>query len=153
MSGERFGLDANVLYYAIDHAEPRRHRQAVGLIDRAAREHDCIVPLQAFCEFFSAATRKGGMPFAEAAAQVADWQTLFTTAYPGPASLPRALDTCLQHGLAFWDALLWSVAKEAGVTVLLSEDLQDGRELKGVVFRNPFGDQDPFRPIVRSSQP
>lgn len=35
MSAERFSLDSNVLFYAIDRTEPRRHRQAVELVDRA----------------------------------------------------------------------------------------------------------------------
>jgi predicted nucleic acid-binding protein len=49
-----------------------------------------------------------------------------------------------QHSLSFWDAMLWAVVKQAGGTLLLSEDLQDGRELEGVRFRNPFAADDPF---------
>jgi predicted nucleic acid-binding protein len=148
MHTERFSLDSNVLFYGIDRAAGRRHLQAASLIDRAAREFDCVVPLQSFCEFFAAATRKGAMPTDEAAAQVADWQALFATAYPGPASLPRALEAVLRHSLSFWDALLLSVVREAGVTVLLSEDMQDGRLLDGVTFRDPFSGEDPFRPLA-----
>lgn len=85
----------------------------------------------------------------EARGQIADWQELFTTVYPTPATLPQALDAVARHGLSFWDAMLWSVVKEAGATVLLSEDLQDGRELGGVWFRDPFTDLDPFRSPVR----
>ena len=47
------------------------------------------------------------------------------------------------HGLSFWDAMIWAVAKEAGATVLLTEDLQTGRELGGVTFLSPFA-RDPF---------
>jgi len=46
--------------------------------------------------------------------------------------------------LPFWDALLWATAKAAGVSVVLSEDFQDGRELEGVQFRNPFSMEDPY---------
>ncbi len=145
MSVERFSLDANILFYAIDSNDPRRHRIAVEVVERAALDHDCIVVLQAYCEFVAAATRKGRMTIEEAGAQVADWQTLFTTVYPAPASLPQAIDAVAQHNLSFWDAMLWSVAKDNGATVLLSEDLQDGRELGGVWFRDPFTGDDPFR--------
>jgi predicted nucleic acid-binding protein len=41
--------------------------------------------------------------------------------------------------------MLCSVVKDGGATVLLSEDLQDGRELGGVWFRDPFTTTDPFR--------
>jgi len=145
MSAERFSLDANVLFYAIDANDPHRHRRAAEIVERAAVEYDCIIALQAYAEFFAAATRKEKMTIAEAGEQIADWQTLFTTVYPAPGSLQQAIDAVAQHCLSFWDAMLWSVVKDAGGTVLLSEDLQDGRELGGVWFRNPFTPADPFR--------
>ena len=145
MSAERFSLDANILFYAIDSNDPKRHGIAAEVVDRAASEHDCLVALQAYGEFVAAATRKNKMTIEDAGAQVADWQTLFTTVYPAPGTLSQAIDAVAQHNLSFWDAMLWSVVKDAGVTVLLSEDLQDGRELAGVWFRDPFTGGDPFR--------
>ena len=145
MSVDRFSLDANVLFYAIDANDSRRHAIAAEVIERAALDYDCIVALQAYCEFTAAATRKGRMTIEEAGAQVADWQTLFTTVYPTPGSLPQAIEAVAQHNLSFWDAMMWSVVKDNGGTVLLSEDLQDGRSLAGVRFRNPFSGEDPFR--------
>ncbi len=153
MSAERFSLDANVFFYAIDANDPRRHGRAAEIVERAAVEHDCVIALQAFCEFFAAATRKDGMTIAEAGAQVTDWQTLYTIAYPGPGSLQQAINAVAQHNLSFWDAMLWSVVKDAGVTVLLSEDFQDGRELGGVWFRNPFTTADPFQAPPRGGPP
>ncbi len=43
MSTERFSLDANVLFYAIDSNDPKRHRVAGEVIERAALEYDCII--------------------------------------------------------------------------------------------------------------
>jgi predicted nucleic acid-binding protein len=40
--------------------------------------------------------------------------------------------------MALWDAMLWAAAQRAGVRYLLTEDLQDGFELAGVRFVNPF---------------
>ena len=59
MSAERFSLGANVFFYAIDTHEADRHRRAAEVIEGAALEHDCIVALQAYGEFFAASTRKG----------------------------------------------------------------------------------------------
>jgi len=143
-SRERFSLDANLFFYAIDENDPARHKRAVALIEEAAVHHDCIVALQAYCEFFATVTRKRGMPIAEAQAQIADWQTLFTTVYPNPGSLRQAIDAVARHNLSFWDAMLWSVVRDAGATVLLSEDFQSGRDLGGVRFCNPFSVDDPF---------
>ena len=49
-----------------------------------------------------------------------------------------ALKAVDEHSLSFWDAMLWSVAYENGVREIYSEDFQAGRELKGVLFSNPF---------------
>ena len=52
--------------------------------------------------------------------------------------LSAALDAVKKHRLAFWDAMLWAAAQRAGVRHLVTEDLQDGFELAGVRFVNPF---------------
>jgi predicted nucleic acid-binding protein len=41
--------------------------------------------------------------------------------------------------LSYWDALLLASCAQAGLTVLLSEDMQDGFKLGGVEVVNPFG--------------
>ena len=145
MNVERFSLDANIFFYAIDASDPRRHQLATEVVERAALDFDCVIALQAFGEFFAAATRKNRMSIAEAGAQITDWQALFTAAYPGPNTLQQAIDAVVRHNLSFWDAMLWSVVKDSGVSVLLSEDFQDGRKLGGVYFRNPFTAKDPFQ--------
>ena len=55
---------------------------------------------------------------------------------PRPAALLQAVAAVQEHSLPFWDAMLWSAAKDAGVTLLLTEGFQDGRELEGVRFRS-----------------
>ena len=48
-----------------------------------------------------------------------------------------------RHGLSFWDALIWSAAVENNVTVIYTEDFQDGRVVEGVRFVNPFASATP----------
>jgi predicted nucleic acid-binding protein len=143
MSAKRFTLDTNLLVYAIDRDAGERHQQAIALVDRAV-EQDCVLTVQVLAEFFHAVTRKGKMPLAEASEQVRDWQVLFPVVAADGQALIQAMSTVQCHNLPFWDALLWATAKAAGVRVLLSEDFQDGRELEGVRFCNPFAMADPF---------
>ncbi len=137
MSAERITLDTNILIYAIDRDAGERHQKARTLIHDVAYQ-DCVLTLQALSEFVAVATRKGKLSVADARAYVQDWQLLFPTVLPTLATLTRAIDAIEQHKLAFWDAMLWATAKQAGVTLLLSEDCQHDRELEGVRFRNPF---------------
>jgi predicted nucleic acid-binding protein len=52
--------------------------------------------------------------------------------------LDAAMRAVGEHRLSFWDAMLWATARRAGVRLLITEDLQDGRVLEGVRFVNPF---------------
>ena len=140
MSADRITLDTDVLVYAVDRDAGERHLRAATLVDEAV-DLDCVLTLQALSEFFAAVTRKGKMPMRDATAQVDDWQLLFPTVTAKPTTLRQAIAAVEEHSVSFWDAMLWATAREAGVTVLFSEDFQDGRELGGVRFRNPFATQ------------
>lgn len=143
MSVERLSLDANILFYTVDADAGERQERAREIVRRAALG-DCILTLQTLCEFFASTTRKGKLTAAQAAAHVEDWQTLFPVVAANPGSLRLATRAVEQHNLSFWDAMQWAVAKQAGATLLLSEDLQHDRELEGVRFRNPFVVEEPF---------
>jgi len=66
----------------------------------------------------------------------------FRTAFPvctaDEDDLDRAMRAVDDHRLSLWDAMLWATARRAGCRLVLSEDFQDGRDLGGVLFVNPF---------------
>jgi len=137
MTDRRLTLDTNILFYAVDKNADSRHDLAMEIVDRASVS-DCVIVLQCLCEFFAAVTAKGAMPAEEAEAQIKDWMELFPVASASPKSLTRALAAVRKHRLSFWDAMVWAVACEARVTLLLSEDFQHDRVLNGTTFWNPF---------------
>jgi predicted nucleic acid-binding protein len=146
MQDRRLTLDTNILVYAMDRDAGDRHRLAMEIVDRAINS-DCVLVLQAFCEFYAAVTAKGKMPRREAEDQIHDWIELFPVASATSKSLTKALKAVKEHNLSFWDAMLWAVANEAGVTLLLSEDFQHDRVLDGTRFCNPFTLDDPMAHI------
>jgi predicted nucleic acid-binding protein len=67
------------------------------------------------------------------------WRAVLPVQGTEDDDLSAALDAMKKHRLAFWDAMLWAAAQRpACVRHLLTEDLQDGFELEGVRFVNPF---------------
>lgn len=132
----RVTFDSNILVYAIDRQDPR-HAFSADLIARAARG-DCRQTLQSFAECFNVLTRKFRLPAAEAHGWVQSFQSLFPVAAADESDLAAAIDAVERHHLSFWDAMLWATAARAGCRLLLSEDFQDGRDLGGVLFVNPF---------------
>lgn len=147
MTGERFTIDSNILIYAFERSAGERQSVAAQIVDDAVYG-PCVLTLQALSEFFHVATRKGRLGVTEAAAQVRDWQVMFPVVAAMPSTLIRAIDAVSTHGLVFWDAMLWACAREAGCTLLLSEDFQHGRVLDGVRFHNPF-----LEPLKRTVGP
>jgi len=43
-----------------------------------------------------------------------------------------------RHQLSFWDALIIEAARRGGARRLVSEDLQAGRRIAGLLIENPF---------------
>lgn len=134
---ERFSIDTNILIYSVDTDAGERHEQAMVLLDDMAAR-DCVLTLQALAEFFHAVTRKDKMPIEDARAMVQDWMTLFPTAVADARTLPAAIRLRAEHGFAFWDAMLVQTARGAGVTRLLTEDMQHGRQVGPLRLENPF---------------
>ena len=182
----RFTLDTNILIYAVDRSAGQRHSVANALVHRSA-ERDCFLTVQALGEFFHAATRKGKATVAQASAYTHAWQNVFRIAAstqstfnkaagptphgyasrafrwhrPASSAIERVRDHGLSfwdamlwvtaeqagcafvlsdHGLSFWDAMLWVTAEQAGCAFVLSEDMQHGQSLGGVEILDPFAE-------------
>jgi predicted nucleic acid-binding protein len=131
-------LDTNVLVYATDPSAGARQLRALDLLDRAIVSGQSILLLQVLTEFCSVAMRKLRTPVPNIAALVDGWRSVLAVRAPVDEDLAAALDIVTKHRLAFWDAMLWATARRAGVQYLLSEDFQDGRQLAGLQFVNPF---------------
>ncbi len=133
----RFTFDTNILVYAADRTAGRKHVEAEELVNLAA-EADCVLTLQALGEFYSVVVRKEKRDPSGAEKFVSTWQSIFPVHAATPGCLTGAIQAVHNDGLAFWDAMLWATARDAGCGLLISEDFQDGRTLGGVTFVNPF---------------
>lgn len=142
----RFSLDSNLLVYATDGRDARRQSAAIEIVARAAHS-DCILTLQSLTEFFHVVSRKGIIPRSEAAGQVRRWMEVFALAAGASATaLVEALEAATAGRFQFYDALLLATAREAGCTVVISEDMADGAELDGVRVVAAFDGQGGISP-------
>jgi predicted nucleic acid-binding protein len=57
---------------------------------------------------------------------------------PDTALYRLALEIRQESGYSFYDALIVAGALSAGCTRLLSEDMQHGRTIRGLLIENPF---------------
>lgn len=66
------------------------------------------------------------------------YRALALTPATSDSVLATATDMARFHGLQFWDAIVCAAAIEARAKALLTEDMQDGRMINGLLIVNPF---------------
>ena len=132
----QISFDSNVLVYSADNKDPRQDR-AIEVLERAMAGAGMLC-IQALGEFFHVVVRKNIISRALAEQQVEDWMEIYEIRQADALTLREAIAASRDHHMQFWDAMLWATIKAAGCRVLLTEDLQDGRDLGGVRFVNPF---------------
>jgi predicted nucleic acid-binding protein len=130
-------LDTNVVVYAYDRAEPEKQATAIAILESEDR---LTVSTQVLLETYWVLTRRLAEPLGEEkAAEIIDNLALLPVVNTDAALVQRAIRSSRQHQLALWDAMIIEAAREAGCRRVLSEDLQHGLDLDGVVVENPFG--------------
>ncbi|MFZ0215324.1 MAG: PIN domain-containing protein [Candidatus Dormiibacterota bacterium] len=132
-------VDTNVLVYARDVGQGRKHERAREWMQRLWANGTGRLSVQVLNEYFVTVTRMLASPLPpdEARADVRDlvaWQ-------------PIALDVDLLESawagssrwrLSHWDALIVAAAQRAHCASLLTEDLQPGQDFAGVRVVSPF---------------
>jgi predicted nucleic acid-binding protein len=136
MSARSF-FDTNILIYTDDKSAPAKQRRALDLVAEYRRARAGVVSLQVLQEYFVTVTRKLHVDAAVARRKV-ELLAEFDVVIPELTDVLAAIDLHRLHRFSFWDALVLRAAKQAGCTVLFSEDMQDTREIDGVRIVNPF---------------
>jgi predicted nucleic acid-binding protein len=62
----------------------------------------------------------------------------FDVVIPEPRDVLAAIDLHRLHPISFWDAMIVRCAQQSGCSVVLSEDMQNQREIDGLKIINPF---------------
>lgn len=131
------GFDTNVFIYSFDPTDPEKHAQARNMLALALRRQPPI-PLQVISEALNAAHKKRHLivPDARAACRLLAEATQLVPVSPQDAQ--EASSLAERFRLQFFDAQIVAVSRRAGLTMLLSEDMQDGLQLGSLTVINPF---------------
>jgi predicted nucleic acid-binding protein len=129
-------LDTNVLVYADDNAAPAKQRKAIELVAEHRRSHTGVVSMQVLQEYFVTVTRKLRVEVSIARRKV-ELLAEFDVASPEISDILAAIDLHRLHKFSFWDALALRTAKQAGCSIVFSEDMQEC-EIDGLRIVNPF---------------
>jgi predicted nucleic acid-binding protein len=135
--GSRAFLDTNILVYADDAKIPAKQSRAADLIEHHMRLRTGVVSIQVLQEYYTAVSEKLALDVGLAKRKISVYAK-FHVVEPKVNSVLGAVDLHRIHGVSFWDALILQSAKEAGCSILLTEDMQHGQVIDGVKIVNPF---------------
>ena len=131
-------LDTNVLVYAYDVADARKHRIAQDLLRRAVGG-EFLTSGQVLAEFAATLLHKLSPPLGQKdITSVLDGLSPIRLVSVDGGTVRRAVETRAAYGVHLYDALILATAERAGCARVWSEDMNSGQEYFGVTVRNPF---------------
>ncbi len=135
-------IDANVFAYAFDPAVPVKQALARQLLSRLVHEPtETVLLWQAGAEFLAylrKAEGKGMLSAEEVKRTFREVLHMFALRFPAANVFERSFALHERYSLSHWDSLLVAACREAGATLLYSEDMQNGMDYDGVTIVNPF---------------
>lgn len=130
-------VDTNVFIYALDHADSKKQQMAQAWRSELWKSGRGRISFQVLQEFFAKVMHKWPAAREDAKAEVRDllaWQPIVIDG----EILKQGWKVQEHFRLSFWDALIVAAAKTAACKYLLTEDLNPGQDLDGLIVVNPF---------------
>jgi predicted nucleic acid-binding protein len=131
-------VDTNVLIYAHDIDAGAKHEIAKRIMRELWAGRAGLLSTQVLQEFYVNVTRKIASPLSKVSARAvinsyASWCIENTL-----VDISTAFRIEDESQIGFWDALIIASAAKGGAMRLLSEDLNSGQTVMGVLIDNPF---------------
>src|SRR5882672_4420256 len=135
---DRTFIDTNVLIYAHDVDAIAKHQVAKEVLQELWSERTGVLSTQVLQEFYVNVTRKIQSPLSKDLARLVVSSYTIWCMETTPAEILAAFRIEDESRIGFWDALIVSSAAKSGATRILSENLNAGRRIAGILVVNPF---------------
>jgi predicted nucleic acid-binding protein len=135
---EKVFVDTNILLYAQDAGSGRKHEIAAQVVRELWHQGAGVLSMQVLQEFYVNVTRKVSIPLSRSQAQSVVGDYLEWAMETTSSDIEAAFQIENESGISFWNALIVASAAKSGASRILSEDLNSGQRIAGVVIENPF---------------
>ena len=138
MSG-KFFVDTNILIYAHDLDAGQKNKISRDIIRDLWENRSGIISTQVLQEFYVNVTRKIENPLKKSQARgVIEGYLAWPVELNDVRTVLSASEIEERHMLSFWDAMIVASARKAKAEKIITEDLNHGREIEGILIENPF---------------
>ena len=131
-------IDTNVLIYAHNTDAGAKHEIAKSVLRDLWSERTGLLSVQVLQEFYVNVTRKISPPLSKDLARLVVSSYAIWCTETSPTEIASAFRIEDESRIGFWDALIVSAASKSGATRILSEDLNAGQMIAGILIENPF---------------
>ncbi len=139
MNGNRNFVDTNILVYAHNLDADVKNEITGNILKKLWREGTGVISTQVLQEFYVTVTRKIPDPLSAAKARgILENYMAWHVELNGPESILLASEIEERHLLSFWDSLIVAAACNAKADKILTENLNHGQIIEGVLIENPF---------------
>jgi predicted nucleic acid-binding protein len=132
-------LDTNILIYAHDMDAGLKHNVAISITEKIWEDKTGIISTQVIQEFYVNVTRKIPNPITPVLARgiILNYFSWHVEEIE-PHTILLASEIEERHVLSFWDSLIIATASQSNAEKILTEDLNHGQVIEGVLIENPF---------------
>ena len=132
-------VDTNILVYAHDLDSGMKHEIAKEVVFRLWRSKLGVLSTQVLKEFYVTLTRTIPRPLDRPTARrIVKRYFYWKVVINDPEVIIQASEIEETYKISFWDALIVSAAFSQGAATILTEDLNHGQHLEGILIENPF---------------
>ncbi|MCW5713494.1 MAG: PIN domain-containing protein [Bauldia sp.] len=130
--------DTNLLIYTLDPADPVKQARAFAIVEQGVASGRLVTSPQSLNECYQVMAMKRRLAIPETARSFV--ASLFPTcrAEMNLETIALAWEIEAETRFGWWDSLLVASAVRHGCTHFLTEDLSDGRRVRGMTLLNPF---------------
>jgi predicted nucleic acid-binding protein len=132
-------VDTNVLVYIYDVDAGAKQRRADRVISGLWHRKQGVISTQVLQELYVTLRRK--LPPAlnpRIAQEATEYYSQWVARLTEPSDIHAAVELESRISISFWDALIVVMALKSGAQLLLTEDLQHGQTIDGLLIENPF---------------
>jgi predicted nucleic acid-binding protein len=131
-------MDTSILIYTFDPRDVERQEKAISLLLKLEENGTGCLSVQCLSEFVNVSTAVLHLPIDQVMTQVEKWAASFPVFNLTPQVILEATRGVRDHGLAYYDAQVWAVARLNQIPLIVAEEFMDGQTLEGVRFADPF---------------
>lgn len=136
---DRTFVDTNILVYAHDLSARERHTKAAAILEMLWETETGSISVQVLQEFYVTVTRKIKYPLPPAdAREIIHNYSAWPVEINDAEMTIRASEISEKERLSFWDALIVAAALRLRATKIVTEDLNHGQLIEGILIENPF---------------